>query len=205
MLLPGKTILAQQDTLHSDTMRYKPLRLALLFFNSPNEFDRYFADSVLNWNDSLEMSLEPKITAIKSSIFPGWGQIENGHLWKMPIIYAGFAALGYSFYWNDTSYTHYREAYLNKIDDDPNTVDYYPLVRAQAIGAQRDFHRRNRDLSVIGMATVYLLNIVDAFVYAHLKDFDVSDDLGLRVYPVQFGNIATAKTIGVGLKLNLSP
>ena len=64
-------------------------------------------------------------------------------------------------------------------------------------------YRRNRDLSIIGMVAVYLVNIMDAHIDAHMQDYDISDDLSLNVAPAM-GRIGTTErgsesTLGVGL------
>ena len=147
--------------------------------------------------DSLRTSkASPKDTAIskldihhrrmlKSAVLPGWGQIENGQAWKTGVIYAGFAALAYSAAFAHRNYVDFREAYRKRTDGDSTTVDQFAdrFARAQTLRETREFYRRNRDLSYIGMGLLYIANLVDAFVYSHLTTFDVSDDLSLQVVP----------------------
>jgi hypothetical protein len=115
---------------------------------------------------------------------PGLGQVYNGKWWKVPIIYGGFGGLIYSSVFNDLKCREFRDAYLLRIDDDPNTVDQFDGRYSDAnLRELVDFYQRNRDLSLIFTGVLYALNIVDAAVDAHLKDFDVSDDLSLKVRP----------------------
>ena len=90
----------------------------------------------------------------------------------------------YSSVFNDLKCQTYRKAYLLRLDDDPNTVDEFDGTYSDAnLRELIDFYQRNRDLSLIFTGVLYALNIIDASVDAHLKDFDVSDDLSMKVRP----------------------
>lgn len=126
----------------------------------------------------------PFKATIMSTALPGLGQVYNGKWWKVPIIYGAFGGLIYSSVFNDLKCRTYKEAYLVRIDDDPNTTDQFVGRYSDAnLRELVDFYQRNRDLSLIFTGVVYALNIIDAAVDAHLKDFDVSDDLSLKVQP----------------------
>lgn len=138
--------------------------------------------------DTAEVKLKKKHSPFKATIMsvalPGLGQVYNGKWWKVPIIYGGFGGLIYSSVFNDLKCREFRDAYLLRIDDDPNTVDQFDGRYSDAnLRELVDFYQRNRDLSLIFTGVLYALNIVDAAVDAHLKDFDVSDDLSLKVRP----------------------
>ncbi|MCK5729637.1 MAG: hypothetical protein KAH68_01100 [Draconibacterium sp.] len=140
----------------------------------------------------------PKQAAIYSAILPGLGQAYNKKYWKIPIIYAGFGALGYFISWNNKNYKVLKLAYGDLTDDDPNTDSYLDLDAAQyydldnesersqfqtGLNKQQDYYRRNRDLMIISTAAFYALNIIDASVDAHLFDFDISEDLTFNWQP----------------------
>lgn len=126
----------------------------------------------------------PLKATIMSAALPGLGQVYNGKWWKVPIIYGGFGGLIYSSVFNDLKCQTYRKAYLLRLDDDPNTVDEFDGTYSDAnLRELIDFYQRNRDLSLIFTGVLYALNIIDASVDAHLKDFDVSDDLSMKVRP----------------------
>lgn len=147
--------------------------------------------------DSIPKAVEADTTVVKqkkkhspfkatimSTALPGLGQVYNGKWWKVPIIYGAFGGLIYSSVFNDLKCRTYKEAYLIRIDDDPNTTDQFVGRYSDAnLRELVDFYQRNRDLSLIFTGVVYALNIIDAAVDAHLKDFDVSDDLSLKVQP----------------------
>ena len=133
-----------------------------------------------------------KITMMSVAL-PGLGQVYNGKWWKVPIIYGGFGGLIYSSVFNDLKCRTYKEAYLIRIDGDATTTDQFEGRYSDAnLRELVSFYQRNRDLSLIFTGVLYALNIVDATVDAHLKDFDVSDDLSLKVRP-------TIHQIGPGL------
>lgn len=127
-------------------------------------------------------------------VCPGLGQIYNRSYWKVPVLYGGIVTLGYLIVWNGRMYNDYRNAYHDMMDNDPNTHSYESLVSGytssdaswlqSTLKRKRDMYRRYRDMSIFGMAGLYLVSVVDAFVDAHLYDFTVSDDLSLRVEPV---------------------
>ena len=126
----------------------------------------------------------PRKATIMSAALPGLGQVYNGKWWKVPIIYGGYAGLTYMAVSNHNQMVRFREAYLIRTDDNPDTVDEY--VGTYSDANLRDLkvtRQRNRDLSFIIMGILYVLNIIDANVDGHLKDFDVSEDLSMRIRP----------------------
>lgn len=136
-----------------------------------------------------------------SALFPGVGQIYNRRYWKLPIIAAGFMGLGYGYGWNNGQYNDYAQAYMDLMDDDPDTKSYmnfFPSTTDESsldktwlkslMQQRKDFYRRNRDLCVISMVGVYLLCIVDAYVDAQLTHFDISPNLSLDVAPAVMGS-----------------
>ncbi|MFT6209893.1 MAG: hypothetical protein ACJAYA_000537 [Bacteroidia bacterium] len=126
----------------------------------------------------------PFKATVMSAALPGLGQVYNGKWWKVPIIYGGFGGLIYSSVFNDLQCRTYKEAYLIRIDDDPATIDQFEgqFTDANLLELVSRF-QRNRDLSLIFTGVLYALNIIDATVDGHLKDFDVSDDLSLKIRP----------------------
>lgn len=111
-------------------------------------------------------------------IFPGAGQIYNKSYWKVPIVIGAFATMGYIIDFNNRGFQRMREAYNRYPNDEFN--GRYPQSSLQNM---RDQYRRNRDLSIILTCGLYLLSVVEAHVDAYLKDYDISDDLSLRVEP----------------------
>ena len=128
----------------------------------------------------------PHKATIYSLVLPGLGQAYNKKYWKIPIIYAGFGFFGYSIKTSHTEMKKFTEAYQyvsNKETyptDNPYVLKY---PNAADLLRGRDFYRRKVELNIIWSAVLYLLNVVDASVDAHFFDYDVSDNLALRVEP----------------------
>ena len=134
-------------------------------------------------------------------VLPGAGQIYNRKYWKLPIIYGGFVGCAYAMSWNNQMYHDYSQPYLDIMDDDPNTQSYNQFLH---LGAQidasnierykeifrkrKDRYRRWRDMSMFVMIGVYAFSVIDAYVDASLSEFDISDDLSLRVEPTVINN-----------------
>ncbi|HOE58230.1 MAG TPA: DUF5683 domain-containing protein [Bacteroidales bacterium] len=126
-------------------------------------------------------SRSPRTATILSLVLPGMGQAYNHKYWKIPIIYTGFAATGYFAIINGDEYHKFKDAYNFKINnltgDPPN--DYAVKYTADQLRVQRDYYRRNMELSYIIAGFIYILNAVDASVDAHLSSFDISENLSM--------------------------
>jgi hypothetical protein len=146
----------------------------------------------------------PKKAALLSAVLPGAGQVYNKKYWKLPIIYAGAAGLVYSLQFNQSRYVKYRDAYKYRIDDDATTVDdYVGIYSDDNLNTLQQYYHRYRDLTVIGFAALYALNIIDASVDAHLFTFNVSDDLSLNVQPTLINTIGFYKyTTGINVSMS---
>lgn len=126
-------------------------------------------------------------------VFPGGGQIYNRKYWKLPIIYGGFAGCAYALSWNNNMYKDYSKAFLDIMDDNPNTNSYLELLPPnyqydeeylkELLRKRKDMYRRYRDISIFAFIGVYLISIIDAYVDAELSNFDISPDLSLRIEP----------------------
>jgi hypothetical protein len=156
------------------------LILILLFTVFGNAIAGNDADTLAGKSDFHS----PRKATILSAILPGAGQAYNKKYWKMPIIYAGMFGLGYLVKTNNEEYNNYKDAYKLRLDGDPATTDEYVGVYSdQDLVTLKDYYRRNRDLSALGIGVIYILNILDAAVDAHLYHFNVSDDLTLDITP----------------------
>jgi hypothetical protein len=126
----------------------------------------------------------PARAGLYSAMIPGMGQIHNGQYWKLPVIYGGLAFTGYLIDFNNRQYSRYRRAHDLLSDGNPDTVDEFNGRYTEAnLKYYRDAYRRSRDYAILFTALVYVLNIIDANVFAHLKDFDVSDNISMRMHP----------------------
>jgi hypothetical protein len=118
-----------------------------------------------------------KRTTWQSAVLPGWGQVNNGKWWKVPLVYGALGASGYYIQTEGAIYKEYRDGYIALTDDDPETV-YVTSLSSSDVLAARDFHRTNLEQSVLTFVLIWGAQVVDAHVDAHLLGFDVSEDLG---------------------------
>ncbi len=172
--------------------------------------------------DSVQISTalkphSPKKAVLLSAIFPGAGQFYNKKYWKLPIVYGGMFGIGYAIKWNNDKYKDFKKGLLEVLDDDPDTNhhegllpytleefielglsenDYYDYAKDNMLRA-RDQYRRYRDLNIIAITGFYLLQILDASVDAHFKNFDIGDDLSLNIEPITTQPVTNDRMIGV--------
>ncbi len=146
----------------------------------------------------------PNKIALYSAILPGLGQAMNKKAWKIPIIYGGVTFLVYSSSNFNTKYDFFRDALFLEVDDNPDTVNETGLNESQ-LRRRVDFFRRNRDFFYILTGVLYLLNVLDAHVDAHLKDFDVNDDIALGIKPSMVRNPWNIPNLGLTLQLKVKP
>jgi hypothetical protein len=148
----------------------------------------------------------PKIAIVRSAIIPGWGQATNKKYWKIPIVYGALGTTAYIFFRNINQFKEANRAYKNAIDGDATNDNEIPepyySVRSQPerIKSFRNEVRQNVDYSVLFFLAFWGLNVADAAVDAHLKTFDVSDELSLQIKP---GYSPMANTNGISLVLNI--
>ena len=163
----------------------------------------------------------PKKAMWLAIVIPGAGQIYNRKYWKLPIIYGGFVGCAYAMRWNNMMYQTYSQAFIDIADDDDNTQSYNQFQnfrnritpenksRYQDLFRKRkDRYRRWRDLSFFVMCGVYVFSIIDAYVDASLSEFDISDDLSMRVSPTIMNNSNSLdhnplKSSAIGLQCSL--
>jgi hypothetical protein len=144
--------------------------------------------------------LAPSQAAFYSAVLPGLGQAYNKKYWKIPIIYAGMAAGVYFYLDNDKDYDRFRNAYKRRLagfDDD----EFQGISTDRLIDAQKSA-QKNKDVSIIVAVAFYLINVVDANVDAHLKQYNVSEDLSIQPN-FELNPINTQANYGLSFKYNL--
>ena len=152
---------------------------------------------------------------------PGAGQTYNRKYWKIPIVYGGFVGCIYAMQWNNQMYRDYSQAYLDIMDDDPNTQSYNQFLHLgnkidetnierykSLFKSRKDRYRRWRDMSFFVLVGVYALSVIDAYVDASLSEFDISKNLSMSVEPTIINNYndnrisLKSNSIGVSCSLN---
>lgn len=155
--------------------------------------------------------LTPARAAFYSAVLPGLGQIYNRSYWKVPIVYGAIGTGMYFYINNNNQYNRYRDAYKSRLAGFQNDEFYdinnsgiipgSPDVSDEALRNAQEFYQRNRDLSLLITVGLYVLNIIDANVDAHLKQYNVSDDLTFRPYLEQDQNSLNTN-FGVSLSMS---
>ena len=173
----------------------------------------FIGDAAINYTTN-EVSRIKKATTL-STIFPGAGQIFNKSYWRVPIVWGGLASTIYTIDWNNRGYQRFKTAYsllidYEKLSPDERLEKYPNGAPDEFRGAYsstflknlKDSYRRNRDLCIILTAGVYLLNILDAHVDAHLQDYDISDDLSMNIEPYfDYTTVNTQPVYGLSMSL----
>lgn len=143
------------------------------------------------------------------ALVPGLGQIYNKKYWKLPIVYAGFAATGYLGTINRKEFLLYNEAYKCKLLEDNDESGEYECTNEEAqnytsdeLKSLKDFYRRNMELSFIVMGAWYVLQLLDASVDAHLYYWEINEDLNVNIQPVAQPIIPSMVQPGQNLQYN---
>ncbi len=147
-------------------------------------------DSTEVKNNKVKKVRKPTVpwkAALMSGILPGLGQIYNRKYWKLPIVWGALGVTGYFLVDQHVKYISYRDAYRSYALDSiiPPGFQQYQL-NPNGIKSERDNYERSRNILTIVAAALWVLNIVDASVDAHLSSFDVSPDLSMRIQPATF-------------------
>ena len=151
-------------------------------------------------NFQTDRSPDPGKATVYSILFPGLGQIYNGEYWKIPIYWGAIAGGVYFYSNNKRNYERYKWIYDQANSTDPDVEK--PPVSAENALYYRDIYRRYRDYSILATALFYVIQVVDANVFAYMQDFEIDDDITLRVEPtVITPDYAQAPGMGLGLTL----
>ena len=162
------------------------------------------ADTANTKKAKTEKVHNPKIAIALSAVLPGAGQVYNRKAWKVPIVYAGLGAATYCVYHFATMTNMYKFEYryrkngeTDKLDPDLSTLS------DETVLSEKNYYRRFMEISIAALAIVYMLNIVDAAVDAHLYYFDISDNLALSVQPFARNYALPFAGINHGVTLSL--
>ena len=134
-----------------------------------------------------------------SLLLPGLGQAYNQEYWKIPIYWG--ALLGAYHFWdhNRTNFKRFRSIYLEAVDTE---VKYTGPISSSTASYYRDYYRRMRDYSVLALAAFYLIQVIDANIFAYMQDFEVNDDLSMHVSPTVINtDMQFASSYGLGMSV----
>lgn len=189
LLLQGMSRTEELNAVQRDMIRANTKKQVFMFTTAAS-YIYFLGDAALNYSTN-EVSSVKKATTL-SLICPGAGQIYNKSYWRAPIVVGGLASMIYVIDWNNRGFQRFKKAYSLRADYEQNP-DKYPNGSADEFGGRysttflknlRDSNRRNRDLSILLTAGIYVFQAIDAHVDAHLKDFDVSDNLTVDLKPM---------------------
>lgn len=166
-------------------------------------------DGVINYESPKNP--DPGRATLYSILLPGLGQIYNGELFKVPIYWGCLAGSIYFWVNNNTNYVRFKRIHNEATNPDPNISGNVP-ISGETAKWYRDVYRRYRDYSIVATAAFYLLQIIDANVFAFMHDFQVDDDISLNLEPAVIApNAAYALNMpytggqnSVGLRLGLT-
>jgi hypothetical protein len=151
-----------------------------------------------------DSTFSPRKATIRSAIIPGWGQVYNHQIWKLPFVYAAVGITAGIFVYNINGYKGLRNTYILITDNNAGNDSLVPFKyknianSPNTVKAYRDEFRRNVDYSVLAFLVAWGLNVVDATVSSQLRQFDVTDDLSLQLRPT----VSPTGTVGFGLVMN---
>ena len=153
---------------------------------------------------------DPKKATNRSLLIPGWGQAYNKQYWKIPLVYGALSIPTITFFYNNNIYKEAKFAYEARIlatssggydSTQYNQLDSkYQRADINSIQTLRNAARRDRDYSVLWFLIMWGLNVADATVFGHLKDFDVSNDLSMQIHP-SFNPLTKSTGLSLALKL----
>lgn len=154
---------------------------------------------------------DPRKAILYAAVVPGLGQIYNKKYWKLPLVYGGFFALGYAVNFYSKGFTKYKkllfrnleagytqdgDVYVIDNNTTPPITDVYTTANYRRIV---DLYKRQRDFFLILMGGMYLLQMVDAHVDAHLREFDLNPNLHVSIYPTMEQSMMLGNQQGISL------
>ena len=212
MLENGMSRTEEMNALQRQKIR-ENTKKQVFMFTAAASYLYFLGDAAMNYATN-DVSDVKKATTL-SLIFPGAGQAYNKSYWKVPIVLGGMASMIYVIDWNNRGFKRFKTAHSLRADFDQHPENYPDGVSKDEFRGRysttflknlRDSYRRNRDLSILITAGVYIFQAIDAHVDAHLKDFDISDNLTVDLDPMfdyQYTQIGGADPV-FGFNLNLT-
>lgn len=165
-----------------------------LFFNVSAQ--EAVKDTIAENNENYLAAVKPVKVAFYSAILPGLGQAHNRDYWKIPLVYVALGSGVYFYVENDKNYNKYRTAYkLLKLGEEND----YPGVSASVLERAQKYHKKYRDLSFLVTTGLYVLQIVEATVDAHLYYHNVDEELTVTPFVRPDDFLANEQVVGIAL------
>ena len=144
------------------------------------KIEKQVVEEIEKANVSTIQKYNPTKAGLYSAVFPGLGQYYNKKYWKIPIVWGAVGTGVGIIVYNDKQYRRYRTAFLAELNGQPHEFDDLPYVDATVLGNTQDRAKRQRDYAIAITVVLYILNIVDAVVDAHLYDQKKDPDLAIK-------------------------
>ena len=142
--------------------------------------EKQVVEEIEKANVSTIQKYNPTKAGLYSAVFPGLGQYYNKKYWKIPIVWGAVGTGVGIIVYNDKQYRRYRTAFLAELNGQPHEFDDLPYVDATVLGNTQDRAKRQRDYAIAITGVLYILNIVDAVVDAHLYDQKKDPDIAIK-------------------------
>ena len=142
--------------------------------------EKQVVEEIEKANVSTIQKYNPTKAGLYSAVFPGLGQYYNKKYWKIPIVWGGIGTGVGVVLWNQKQYNRYRDAFIAQLNGQPHEFSDIAGISAEALGRTQDRAKRQRDYAIAITGLVYILNIVDAVVDAHLYEGRKDPDLALK-------------------------
>lgn len=176
--------------------------LFLLFAGASNNLITAQAIDSVEVEKKVRREINPKRSIYYSLALPGLGQVYNGRWWKVPFVYGAIGGVVFAIDYNTRQYKRLNTALNLKRNNEEHEFTGTSIDNVRSLQSIRDGFDKNRQLSYIGLVAVYALQAVEAFVDGHLQNFDISDDLSLKIKPTFEQNNALGQSIiGIGVQI----
>jgi hypothetical protein len=188
----------------NDTAKIQKIDTTKAFISTKNTNGFISTDSLKPTQiDSSNFKKSPVKAALFSLVLPGAGQIYNKKYWKVPIIYSLFGTLYYFSDRNNRQYHRYLNAYIGNSKNKDTIVDGIEtgLYPPENLISAKDYYRRNRDFTYILLGLAFFANVLDACVDTYMLNYDIGDDLSLRMRPIVIPTFAYGNYFGIKLEL----
>jgi len=144
----------------------------------------------------------PSTAALYSAVLPGLGQYYNDKYWKIPLVYGAMGASVYMVFWNQANYDVFLDAYRIRLSG--GIDDYFNILKEEKqLISWMDHYRNQRDMAILITMGLYAFNILDAYVDAHLSDFNINNDLSLKIQPAIMPSYVAGNYYSYGLSIKL--
>lgn len=149
---------------------------------------------------SYASQYDPRKAILFAAVLPGLGQVYNKKYWKLPLVYGGFIGFGYGVQFYQKGYKDFKNGLFDLLETRAATVRVRGYDFSEAdLRRLVDRYRRERDFFIILSAGMYLLQMIDAHVDAHLKEFDLNPNLQVKIQPTMNNDMLTGRTAGISL------